>query len=61
MHSALKGQSSQSGGLRTTARFRAVLATVQIGVSMALLILAGLFTKNLFNISRADLGNRIMW
>jgi predicted permease len=56
LHSALKGQSSQSGGLRTTARFRAVLATVQIGVSMALLILAGLFTKNLFNISRADLG-----
>jgi predicted permease len=34
------------------------LATVQIGLSMTLLILAGLFTKSLLNVSRADLGLR---
>jgi predicted permease len=52
----LKGQTGQPGGARSAARFRATLATAQIALSMALLILAGLFTKSLFNISRADLG-----
>jgi hypothetical protein len=32
------------------------LATVQIAMSMALLVPAGLFAKSLFNVSRIDLG-----
>src|SRR5215467_4789773 len=54
--SALKGQSGQPSGARAAARFRTILATGQITLSMALLILAGLFMKSLFNVSRADLG-----
>ena len=37
-------------------RFRTTLATVQIAMSMALLVPAGLFAKSLFNVSRVDLG-----
>ena len=43
-------------GRRGTGRLRAVLVTVQIGFSMALLVLAGLFVQSLANIARADLG-----
>lgn len=43
-------------GRRGTGRLRAVLVTVQIGFSMALLVLAGLFAQSLANIARADLG-----
>ncbi len=56
--SAFKGNSGQSGGARAAARFRWSLATAQIALSMALLILAGLFTKSSFNASHADLGFR---
>ena len=56
--SALKGSSGQPGGSRVAARFRWSLATAQIALSMALLILAGLLTKSLWNASRADLGFR---
>ena len=41
---------------RGSARFRAVLTTAQIAFSMVLLVLAGLFTRSLSNISREDLG-----
>jgi predicted permease len=54
--SALKGQAVRAGGARASARFRGGLVTVQIGMSMMLLILAGLFTKTLFNLSKAELG-----
>ncbi len=54
--SALKGQSGQPSGARAASRFRTSLATAQIALSMALLVLAGLFTKSLFNVSRVDLG-----
>ena len=37
-------------------RFRTTLATVQIAMSMALLVPAGLFAKSLFNVSKVDLG-----
>ena len=56
--SALKGNSGQPGGSRTAARFRSSLATTQIALSMALLMLAGLLTKSLLNAGRVDLGFR---
>lgn len=58
LFSALKGNAGQPAGSRAAARFRWSLATAQIALSMALLILAGLFTKSLFNASRANLGFR---
>lgn len=54
--SVLKSQAGQPGGSRSAARFRAVLATVQITLSMTLLVAAGLFIKSLYNVSRVDLG-----
>jgi predicted permease len=54
--STLKGQSGQPGGNRGAARFRTALATSQIAFSMALLILAGLFTKSLSNVNQVKLG-----
>ena len=52
----LKNQAGQPGGARAAKRFRMTLATVQIGMSMALLVPAGLFAKSLLNISRVELG-----
>jgi len=57
--SSLKGQAGQPSGARAAARFRTSLATVQIALSMALLVAAGLFTKSLFNVSRVDLGLKL--
>ena len=54
--STLKNQAGQPGGAKAAARFRMTLATVQIAMSMALLVPAGLFAKSLFNISRVELG-----
>ena len=54
----LKNQAGQPGGARAARRFRTTLATVQIAMSMALLVPAGLFAKSLFNVSRVDLGLR---
>jgi predicted permease len=55
----LKGQAGQPGGGRAARRFRTTLATVQIALSMALLVAAGLFTKSLMNVSRVDLGLKV--
>jgi predicted permease len=55
---ALKGQAGQPGGARSAKRFRLVLATTQITLSMALLAIAGLFIKSLVNVSRVELGMR---
>jgi predicted permease len=52
----LKNQAGQPSGARAAALFRAGLATVQITLSMALLVAAGLFVKSLVNVSRVDLG-----
>ena len=57
--STLKGQAGQPSGARAAARFRASLATLQIALSMALLVSAGLFTKSLLNVSRVDLGLKV--
>ena len=54
--STLKGQAGQPAGSRSAARFRRVLATAQVALSMALLVAAGLFIRSLANISRIDLG-----
>jgi predicted permease len=53
---ALKTASGQSSGSRSAKFFRAALATTQIMLSMALLAIAGLFTKSLVNVNRVDLG-----
>ena len=52
----LKNQAGQPVGRAAARRFRATLATVQIALSMALLVPAGLFAKSLVNVSRVDLG-----
>jgi predicted permease len=52
----LKNQAGQPSGAKAAKRFRASLATVQIAMSMALLVPAGLFAKSLLNVSRVDLG-----
>ena len=57
--SILKGQSGQPGGSRASSRFRTSLATVQIALSMALLVAAGLFTKSLVQVARVDLGLQV--
>jgi predicted permease len=54
--STIKGSAGQPSGSRGAARFRTSLATVQIALSMALLVSAALFTRSLANISRVDLG-----
>jgi predicted permease len=50
----MQGTRAVSG--RGSARFRAILTTAQIAFSMVLLVLAGLFTQSLSNITREDLG-----
>ncbi|MCA0374098.1 MAG: ABC transporter permease [Gemmatimonadetes bacterium] len=50
------GAGQITGGGRAASRFRTALVTVQIALSVALLISAGLFLKSLVNVSRTDLG-----
>ncbi len=56
LSATLKGQSGQSTSTRSAGRFRTVLATAQIALSMTLLAASGLFIKSLVNVSRVDLG-----
>jgi len=55
----LKGQAGQPGGARAAKRFRTILATTQITLSMALLAISGLFLKSLVNVNHVDLGLRM--
>jgi len=55
----LKNQAGQPSGAKGAAWFRTGLATVQITLSMALLVAAGLFVKSLVNVSRVNLGLNI--
>jgi predicted permease len=53
---ALKGQSAQPGGSRSAARVRTVLTATQVALSMILVVLAGLFSKSLTNLTHVDPG-----
>jgi predicted permease len=55
---ALQGGSTRLFGGRNLGRFRFVLATSQVALSMLLLVLAALFTQSLANVARVDLGLR---
>ena len=57
--STLKGQAGQPSGAKGAARFRLVLATSQIALSMLLLAASGFFVKSLLNVARVDLGLKI--
>lgn len=54
----IRSNAGQLVGARSASRFRTSLATAQIGLSMALLISAGLFVKSLVNVTRVELGLR---
>ena len=55
----IRANTGQLSSARAGARFRTTLVTVQIALSMALLISAGLFIKSLANVSRVDLGVKV--
>jgi predicted permease len=55
---ALQSQGVRATGGKSAARFRSVLTTAQIALSMALLVLAGWFAQSLANVARVDLGFR---
>jgi predicted permease len=56
---SIRANAGQISGARTAARFRSTLVTVQIALSMALLICAGLFIRSLMNVSNVDLGLKV--
>ena len=56
--STLRANSGKHSGTLAATRFRSSLVTVQIALSMALLIGAGLFVRSLINVSRENLGVR---
>ncbi len=53
---AMKGQDGRTSGTRRANRVRLVLVTVQIALSMVLLVSAGLFTRSLLKVARVELG-----
>ncbi|HXA50466.1 MAG TPA: ABC transporter permease, partial [Candidatus Acidoferrum sp.] len=56
--STIKAQAGQVMGSRASNSFRRTLVTVQIALSLTLLISAGLFTKTLVNLSHIQVGIR---
>ena len=56
---SLKSQSGQSSATGSANAFRKSLVTAQVGISLVLLICAGLFARTLTNLSRIDLGLRV--
>jgi predicted permease len=56
---SIRANAGQISGARAAARFRTTLVTVQIALSMALLISAGLFIKSLINVSNVELGVKV--
>ncbi len=55
----IREQGGQPSGGKAAARWRTALATAQIGLALALLASAGLFTKSLMNVTRLDLGVQV--
>ena len=55
----IRTNAGQIAGGRVASRFRSTLVTLQIALSMALLVSAGLFLKSLFNVSKVDLGLKV--
>ncbi|MGH7576793.1 MAG: ABC transporter permease [Longimicrobiales bacterium] len=55
----IRANAGHRAGARAATRLRASLVTVQIALSMALLVLAGFFVLSLANVSRVDLGLRV--
>ena len=53
---SLRTLGSSTSRSRGSGAFRATMATLQVALSMTLLISAGLFTRSLYNVSRVDLG-----
>jgi predicted permease len=53
---ALKSAGAGHGGSRGSARFRRALVVVELGVSLVLLIAAGLLARSFLNLSRTELG-----
>ncbi|MBC8089511.1 MAG: ABC transporter permease [Phycisphaerae bacterium] len=56
---SIRSNAGQISGARAANRFRTSLVTIQIALSMALLISAGLFIKSLVNVSNVDLGVKV--
>ncbi|MEM6795535.1 MAG: ABC transporter permease [Acidobacteriota bacterium] len=56
---SLRSASGQTSGSRLALRFRSTMATLQIALSMTLLVSAGLFLRSLVNVSKVDLGIEI--
>ncbi|MEP6833935.1 MAG: ABC transporter permease [Gemmatimonas sp.] len=56
---SIRANAGQISGARAANRFRSTLVTVQIALSMSLLICAGLFIKSLMNVSNVDLGLKV--
>lgn len=56
LDAVLRAGSGKISGARSAARFRTTLATAQLALSMALLMMAGLFVKSLNKLANADLG-----
>jgi len=54
--SAIRAGSAKQAGARFATRARASLVTAQIALSMALLIVAGLFLESFVNVTRVNLG-----
>jgi predicted permease len=52
----LRAGSGKISGARSASRFRTTLATGQLALSMALLMMAGLFVKSLNKLAKAELG-----
>jgi predicted permease len=55
----LKDQAGQAGGTTGAVRFRKILVSGQVALSLLLLISAGLFLKSLVKVTRIDLGLRV--
>jgi predicted permease len=56
LDAVLRSGSGKIAGARSASRFRTSLATAQLALSMALLMMAGLFVKSLNKLAKADLG-----